>query len=187
MTDTELIQRFVDCFTRLDDLTFSDDDPSPPEFANGIDSDDWNVIRWKPASIRTPETSLNVIRRVGPLPKLYELLATSYRWPEVELSICRLLPNLPADDLAPLAASMFADPVLNSTLIPHGFSRFGMAPDGCYDPFCFDLNRYRNNDCPVVRINHESVLSHDSIGKVETVFDSFRDLVHAVLAIDNHS
>ncbi len=184
MTDSELIRRFVDCFTRLDDSTFSHNDPPPPEFAAGIDPDDWNAIRWKPASIGAAEASLKVIRRVGPLPRLYELLATSYRWPAVELSVCHLLPNLPADDLTPLAASMFADPVLNNILIPNGFSRFASGPCQSYDCFCFDHNRYDSNDCPVVRINHESVLSEDSVGNVETVFDSFRDLIYAVLAID---
>lgn len=97
------------------------------------------------------------------------------------------MPNLPADDLGPLATSMFADPVLNNTLIPNGFSRFAMAPDYCYDPFCFDLNRFRDDDCPIVRLNHESILSYDTIGDVVTVFDTFRDLIHAVLAIDTRS
>ena len=182
--DTELIQRFVDCFVRLDDSTFSHDDPPLAEFADGIDPDDWNLIRWQPAAISTPMASLDAIRKVGALPELYEQLATSFRWPEVDLGICRLLPNSPADDLGPLAASMFADPVLNNTLIPNGFSRFAMAPDYCYDPICFDLNRFRDNDCPIVRLNHESVLSYDTIGDVVTVFGSFRELIYAVLAIE---
>ena len=153
--DTELIQRFVNCFARLDDSTFSHADPPPPEFAAGIDPDDWNAIRWRPLAMSSPIESLGAIRRVGVLPNLYEQLATSYRWPDIDIGICRLLPNLLADDLRPLSDSMFADPVLNATLIPNGFARFALAPNGCYDPICFDLNRFANDNacsrCPYLQ------------------------------------
>ena len=164
MTDTELIQRFVDCFTRLDESAFSHDDP---------------------AAFSTSPEALVSIRRCGVLPELYEQLATSYRLPEVEIGVARLLPNLPAENLQPLADSMFADPVLNNTLVSKKLVRFAMAPNYCYDPICFDLNRFSNADCPVVRINHESVLSNGTVGEVEAIFDSFRDLMLAVLAIEN--
>ena len=182
--DAALIQRFVACFTRLDDSTFSHDEPPPQELSVGLDPIDWNSIRWQPAAISTASDAVGTIHRVGVLPRIYEQLVLSYRWPEVDLGLCRLLPNLPANDLQPLADAMFADPVLNNTLIPNGFSRFALAPNECYDPICFDLNRFTNGDCPVVRLNHESILMHDTIGDVTTVFGSFRELMHAVLAID---
>lgn len=182
--DAALIQRFVACFTRLDEFTFSHDEPPPQKLSAGIDPDDWNAVRWQPAAIATPANTLVPVRRVGALPCLYEQLVLSYRWLQVDLQLCRLLPNLPADDLKPLADAMFDDPVLNATLIPNGFSRFALAPNECYDPICFDLNRFANDDCPVVRLNHESILMHSTVGEVTTVFGSFRELVHAVLAID---
>ena len=183
--DADLISRFVDCFTRLDDSTYSHTDPPPPEFSAGIDSEDWNVVRWQPAAIATSPDTLGLIHRVGVLPSLYRQLVLSYRWPDVDIGVCRLLCNLPADNLQPLAASMFADPILNNTLIPNGFARFALAPNECYDPICFDLNRFTNDDCPVVRLNHESIVTHDTIGDVVTVFGSFRELIHGVLAIEN--
>jgi hypothetical protein len=82
---------------------------------------------------------------------------------------------------------MFSDPVLTQTLIPNRYIRFALAPDSSYDPVCFDLNRFNNNDCPIVRIEHESVLMHETIGDVATLFDTFRDLVIAVVALDTHS
>ena len=185
--DAKLLQCFADCFVRLDSDVRTHCNPPLPEFVTGIDPDDWDIVLWQPAALSTPHESLDSIRRVGVLPRLYEHLATSYRWPEVEIGVCHLLPNLPGDDLGPLGDSMFADPVLNNTLIPNGFSRFATAPNACCDPICFDLNRFANDDCPVVRLNHESILMHDTLGDVETVFGSFRELVHAVLAIETPS
>jgi len=181
--DAHLIDRFVGCFVQLDGSVFSHSDPPLPEFSAGIDPDDWNVIRWHPAAISTSPDALEAIRCCGVLPTLYEQLVLSYRWPEIDIGVCCLLPNQPADDLQPLADSMFGDPVLNNTLIPNGFARFALAAND-YAPICFDLNRSVNGDCPIVRLNHESILMHDSIGNVTTVFDAFRGLMQAVLAMD---
>ena len=76
---------------------------------------------------------------------------------------------------------MYGDIVMNNTLLPANFVRFALAPNECYDPICFDVSRMVDGDCPVVRMNHESILSNDEIGEVTTVFDSFRSLVVAVI------
>ena len=104
----------------------------------------------------------------------------------VDLEIVRLLGNPPGDSLQPLANLMTSDPVLQTTLGPKGYVRFAMASD-CYDPICFDVNRTAGDDCPIVRLNHESILMHDRIGDVSTIFDSFRDLVLAVLALEHQT
>ena len=51
--DADLIRRFVACFTRLDDSTFSHDQPPPQKLSAGIDPNNWNSIRWQPAAIST--------------------------------------------------------------------------------------------------------------------------------------
>ena len=183
--DADLLQRFVDSFARFDDMTCSHEDPPPPELSAGLDPDDWNILRWRPAAIATAPAALSAIRRAGPLPEIFEQFVLSYRWLPVELERFRLLPNPPAADLRPLAEEMFADPVLNNTLLPAGFVRFALAPNECYDPICFDLNRFAKGDCPIVRINHESVLMHDTLGEIDTIFGSFRELVNAVVAMKN--
>jgi hypothetical protein len=111
---------------------------------------------------------------------LYETLVVSYRWPEVNLGVFRLLPNEPASDLQPLADAMFADPVLNNTFLPARYVRFALAVDA-YDPICFDLNRMAHGDCPIVRLEHESILMHDTIGACDTLFATFRECVLAVI------
>ncbi len=174
-----LLERFVATFNRLDASTLTSDALPPAEFAlnNGFDVEHYN---FRPIPVVAPSDALTAIRRIGSLPELFELLALSYRWPSVDLRVIRLLPNMPADDLRPLAAAMFCDPVLNATLLPARYVRFALATE-CYDPICFDLNRFKNGDCPVVRIGHESILMHDKIGAYATMFSTFRDLIVAVI------
>ena len=179
--DAGLLHRFVESFPLLDDLEWYEDALIPVDLSCS-DPVDSLVQRWKPAKINTPADALCDIRKGGqPLPSLFEQLATSYRWLEVDLGVCRLLANCPANDLAPLAREMFNDPVLNNTLLPAGFIRFAIAPNGCYDPICFDLSRMQDDDCPIVCLNHESILTDDKIGETATVFDSFRELVIEVI------
>jgi len=128
----------------------------------------------------TSPDAIAAVRTAGPLPALYETLALSYRWPEIDLRLLRLLPNEPAGDLQPLAGAMFADPVLSHALLPARYVRFALAADN-YDAICFDLNHLAGGDCPIVRFEHESILRHDSVGKHRTLFRSFRELVLAVI------
>jgi hypothetical protein len=174
--DTALLKRFVATFSRLDtSIVALDLDASLPTgiFPNNRVEENWN---FRSVAMVTPSEALEAIRCIGRLPELFELLAISYRWPILDLGVIRLLPNVRADDLRPLAAEMFADPVLNATLLPANYVRFALAAD-CYDSICFDLNRFNNGDCPVVRIEHESILMCDKIGTCATMFDTFRDLI----------
>lgn len=160
----------------------------PPELSAGVDPEDWETIRWRPARIDTPRDALCILReRAGAdLPRLFEHLILSYRWLEVDLQVVRLFENPPATDLKPLYDRMFADRVLNNTLIPARYVRFALAPND-YDPICFDLNHYQNGDCPIVRFEHESILCHDKIGDSQQIFPSFRKLMQAVVAIDSQT
>ena len=181
--DSELLVRFVAAFERLDDLGYYQRKPLPPELLAESDPDGRAFLRWRPAAMSTTPDSLSVIHsRMGTLPSLFEQLALSFRWLEVDLGLCRLLPNKPANDLKSLAEAMFTDPVLNETLIPARLARFALGSEN-YDPICFDLNQWDSatNDCPIVRLNHESILMHGELGDVETLFGSFRELVIAVI------
>ena len=180
-TDADLLERFIATFDRLDDLVCFEGDAPPELLATERDLDDWNSIGWRPAKTKTSASALTAIRRTGPLPELYESLVMSYRWLAVDLGVCRLIANPPANDLQPLADSMYSDPVMNNTLLPAGFVRFALAANECYDPICFDLSRMVDGDCPIVRMNHESILMNDAVGEITTVSESFRKLVVAVI------
>jgi hypothetical protein len=87
--------------------------------------------------------------------------------------------------LEPLAKAMFADPLLNKSLRPANLVRFGLAPNESYDAICFDLRRTSRGDCPIVRVDHEAPLMHGRLGKVDTIYGSFRELMEDVIAMAN--
>jgi len=191
--ESKLIDRFVASFERVeeDELDCFHYGSPPHELIVGPASiGGQNDFRWRPKAISTPAAALDIVHaRVGALPQLYEQLVLSYRWLEVDLRVCRLLENPPGDDLqladGMFDDGMFADPVMNDTLLPAGFARFAKAPEMCYDPICFDLNRMVNGDCPIMRFEHESILMYDKIGDHEQIFDSFGELMVAVLNIEH--
>jgi hypothetical protein len=167
MDDAELIAAFVESFAQLDDgMFFFHDNPPPPELDAGIDPNDWRILRWRPASIPTDATHFaDFCWRLGRrLPRLYEKLITSYRWLEVSLGTIRLMANPPGNSLEVLRRNITADPVFESHLIRGGFIPFALDAN-VYDPICFDVNRMDSNfDCPIVRFEHEAMLSFDRIG-----------------------
>lgn len=112
-TDIELLDSFTQSFAGLGDLHCSVNEPPPELLLSGVDPSDWNFIRWKPTKLPAPRADLEPLRRFGPLPSLFELLAVSFAWLAVDLRVCRLFSNPPASDLKSFADSMFADPVLN--------------------------------------------------------------------------
>jgi hypothetical protein len=179
--DDDLLTCFVATFERLDDLTRLPSEPVPPELATP-DSDDWDSWqsdRWRPAAIATGRDQLeHLYRKVpGPFPALYERLVLSYRWLEVDLGTARLLSNPPGPTLDGLADAMLGDPVLINTLLPAGLIPFGKATGVCYSPMCFDLEARKGEDCPIIQVEHESILCHDRIGETWQRYPSFRDLV----------
>jgi hypothetical protein len=162
--DDDLLERFVGTFERLDDLIWLPSAPAPPELATPA-SDGWD--RWRPAAIASGRDQLeSLCRKVpGPFPALYERLVLSYRWLEVDLGTVMLFGNPPGSTLNALAATILRDPVLINTLLPAGLIPFGKVSGGGYDPMCFDLRARKRDDCPILQVEHESVLCHDRIGK----------------------
>jgi hypothetical protein len=158
----------------------------PVELDDGRDDSRWARQLWKPAAIATEIADLSAIydKLPGRFPPLYEQLVLSYRWLEVDLpEFARLLANSPGPALAALLSNITADPTLVDVLFPLRLIPFGKASGSNYDPLCFDLARRRpDGDCPVVQVEHESVLCNDQVGDVWQLFDSFRGLVEAVIA-----
>jgi len=179
-SDLELLNDFVNCFVKLDDSRYYADNPPPEQLSLGVNPDDWTEVRWAPASMATPAEFLSDLPFWEGLPDLYQQLVLSFRWLEVDLKIATLLENPPSCDLKPLAKRMNSDPVLQNTLSRNRLVPFARA-SCCYDPICFDLNRPSGKDCPIVRLNHESILMNDQVGEITAVADSFRDFVLAVI------
>jgi hypothetical protein len=177
--DDDLVRRFVASFQPLDGLDYEDSGLVPEELAAEPDVEDKTIVHWQPVATLTHQEHLAPIyqKLPGRFPALYERLVLSYRWLRIHLGTVMLLANPPGPTLDGLAAEVFRDPVLINTLIPAGFVPFGMVSGGGYDPMCFDLNARKHDDCPVIQIEHESVLCHDRIGKTWQRYSSFRELI----------
>jgi hypothetical protein len=173
LRDEDLLARFVATFAELDDLTCLPSEPPPQELVSP------NSDGWRPAAVVTGRDELEQLyeRLPGPFPALYERLVLSYRWLDVHLETVMLLANPPGPTLSGLAAAIRRDRVLAATLLPAGLVPFGRVGGGFYDPLCFDIKARRRDDCPIIQVEHESVLCHDRIGQTWLRYPLFRDLV----------
>jgi hypothetical protein len=184
MTDTELLHQFVRGFEKFSELSCHE--AIPPELDDGMGGSQWARPKWKPAAMATDPTALgNVYESLpGRFPPLFEQLVLSYRWLEIELGgFVELFANPPGPSFVPLLSKITADRVLAKVLFSHGLIQFGRAPDGNYDPVCFDTRRRRDDgDTPIVRLEHEAILCSDRLGESWEVAPAFRSLVESVVA-----
>ncbi|MBW3622043.1 MAG: hypothetical protein KY468_01380 [Armatimonadetes bacterium] len=150
-----------------------------------IGRDEWTAQIWRPIRVRAEQSALDELyadlgRDCGPFrfPPLYERMILNIRWAQVDLEEFRLLANPPGPGLMALADELRKDEGLWEVLSPHGYIRFGMAPGGNYDPFCFDVRHPDSNgDCRVLQFDHEEILCYERIREVREVAPNFRSLV----------
>ena len=183
MSDTDLLDKFVASFHKFDDMVA--DGPVPSQLDGGVDDSRWARQIWTPARRRSDANAIaQVYQRIpARLPPMYEQLILSYRWLEVELGgIVRLLANPPGPAFQGLINHMTADPELCAVLFPLGLIPFGKASGGNYDPICFDTQRRNSSgDCPIVRVEHESLLCNGQVGQTWQVASTFRGLVRSII------
>jgi hypothetical protein len=158
----------------------------PAELDGGIDDSPYARPMWKPTTFATDRRALVPVYEAlgGCFPPLFENLVLSYRWLEVDLAgfVC-LLANPPAADLTPLLRNITANRIAANVLLPLGFVQFGRQFGDGSDFVCFDTARRQpDGDCPVVQIEHESVLCGGRVVDSSQIADSFRALVNAVIA-----
>jgi hypothetical protein len=179
-----LLEQFVASFEKLDQLWTSKElDLIAWELGVG-EIDEYGYRNWRPIKALADRSSLDPLyaNLPGSFPPLFELLALSYRWAEVDLQSFRLLANPPGGDLAGLFEQISGDPGLYESLIPAGYVQFGRGPDMDYDPVCFDINRRtKNRDYPVVKIDHEEILCNYRIKVVAELAPSFEVLVQRTI------
>jgi hypothetical protein len=132
------------------------------------------------------------------LPRLYERLLLSYSWKTSDFGLYdlragrhprgdypfsyNLLGNpIGETSFAPLLRYTRRDSVLWEALSVARYIPFGQG--GClhYDPVCFDLNRMRGRDCPVVGIDHEAILCYNRVRVAVELAPTFRDLVERTI------
>ena len=62
-----------------------------------------------------------------------------------------------------LSRRINADKSMYPLLQQHGFLQFGKQAGGGYDPVCFAMGRRAQGDAPVIRLDHEDVLTRNRI------------------------
>jgi hypothetical protein len=74
-------------------------------------------------------------------------------------------------------AHLWNDANLVEPLLQAGLILFGRPDFVNYDPICFDMRNGRGIDAPIVRVDHEEILSHYRMPKPVAIADSFLGLL----------
>ncbi|HVS73173.1 MAG TPA: hypothetical protein VHQ47_18100 [Phycisphaerae bacterium] len=188
MTKEQLLKKFVESFTKFDALYipggWNDIESVPIEMRAGFDDSVAARPMWKPIVVRTQRSLLDEIYRTlpGRFPSLYEELLLSYRWIDIDLDdIITLYANPSIASLRPVLEEITKDAGLTKVLFPQGLIPFGHPPKPSYDPICFSTHELRDGDCPILRIEHESVLCRGRIGDVWPIAASFEALMCEII------
>jgi hypothetical protein len=181
MNNAELLEKFVNSFSKLDQMTVraQESDPVAWELRSG-EVAEYGLSRWRPVKSKTNRALLEPLYANLParFPPLYEELVLSYRWVTVDLELFRLLANPPSPDLNRLAEVITADDGLQESLVPAGYMQFGQGPDIDYDPVSFDIKSHsKNGDYRIVKIDHEEILCNYRVKVVSEGAPSFYELV----------
>ena len=188
--DESLIARYVSSFGQLDAL-IADEVLDPIGWQLADDPDQYGYKWWRPTRVTAELSALDPIysKLPGRFPPLFERLALSYRWAEVDLQSYRLLANPPGPGLGGLLQQIQRDPIMWKHLLKAGFIQFGKGPDIDYDPVCFDISSRKKNekDCRIVKIDHELILCGGQVEVVAELAPSFRQLMLATIDLANQS
>jgi hypothetical protein len=106
-------------------------------------------------------------------PALFEALCLSYSWELATLGEVEIAANPPGDDLRGLAESVRYDRLLWEYLLQRGYLILGRMSGGRYDPCAFNMNLRKGRDAPLVRVDHEEILSFERLGKPTPLAPSF--------------
>jgi hypothetical protein len=140
--------------------------------ADDFGETDWQILPGECTWIASVEEKLP-----GPLPPSYKSLVARYVFPAFEVGDVLLFANTGEQRSWDLTAVFSDDRGLSSAPLRDGFVEFGKFQDR-YDPVCFDLSRRRGGgECPIVYLDHESVLIHDRSQVVRQLADSFLALI----------
>lgn len=117
--------------------------------------------------VNNPPNQINVIAELASYPALFRYFTGAYTFSEFSYQGIVFWTN--ADHFA----KYFPDKLLDSALVSQKYLPFGQPDCGSYDRICFDMNRKRGRDAPIVRIDHEAMLINDDVRVVETLYPNF--------------
>jgi hypothetical protein len=138
--------------------------------------------------VKVVDSAATIFRRIDgapwiePLEKLlpkrfpvsYGSLIRRYAFPAFDAGRIHFFANCGDQSLDELSVAIFQDPNIAQVTHANGFIQFARPEDGSYDPICFDVRRSANNrEYPIVRLDHEDILSGNKIGSVTNIAGSF--------------
>lgn len=176
--DADLIESFFQAILRADRWEVLE---MPLEFATQ-EVNEFDCVRWAPIRQPTHVTELEKIYDTIParMPKLFEDCLMSFGWLTVELGGIDLFPHHPKSGLDVFVEHVVKDEELFTSLFRERYVQLGRAAGGSYDPICFDLKRNKDQDCPLVRIDHEAVIIEEKPVVTAELAPSFRAWLQAL-------
>ncbi|HEY3268424.1 MAG TPA: SMI1/KNR4 family protein [Armatimonadota bacterium] len=170
----ELIDRFVETINRLP--REPDVEDQIPASVRGEPDDAEGWYDWSIRPLPTIDWIEPMERRIGiEFPPAFRSLVTRYVFPCFDAGPIALAANTPEGVFWELRCM---DPAFEEVLVPKGYIPFARPDTFRYDPICFDTRRRgADGECPLVCIEHESVLCNSVIGDIEDVAPSFAAFV----------
>src|SRR5262249_17499185 len=141
------------------------------------------MVRWQVRPIATNPWVQELVQKLPhPLPGIYRSLVSRYRFCNFEIGPMMFFANSGHNLSFELVTSVFKDPSFFPTLHKHGYLEFGEAFGGNYDPICFDTERGRGGDAPVVQLDHEEILIRNRIRVVQEIAPSLSNFLRRAIA-----
>ena len=173
----DLIDQFV---ARLNDEGLEPlfDDAVPPDLRTKRVSDVSEIYGWQIRSAEFNSWAVELEQRLPfKLPTLYHDLIMRYRFAEFTVGPILFLANTGVAVFNELGRVIFRDDDLSPKLLKSGLLQFGRAAGGSFDPVCFDMTRRVSGDAPLVRIDHEDVLTRSKVRVMDEIAPRFRYFV----------
>ena len=118
-----------------------------------------------------------------PYPPLFDAFLCAYAFLPFDFAGVSFFANTGESAPDDLGQALFKDQGIFGGSAPHGFLQFGRPTDGSYDPVCFDLNRSRGEDAPIVRLDHEAILRDFRVSIRQQLALSFQALITCEIQI----
>jgi len=107
-------------------------------------------------------------------PVSYGSLITRYAFSAFDAGGIHFFANRGDQSLDELSVAIFQDPNIAQVTHANNFIQFARPEGGSYDPICFDARRSASNrEYPIVRLDHEDILSRNTISSVTNIASSF--------------
>lgn|SRR5271157_1950055 len=171
----ELVDKFVLCANEAGfEPKFPNEVPEELRTAEG----EWGTLHWRirPAA---PNPWIEHLTQQLPQawPKPYLSLVQRYRFCNFTVGPVMFFANTGQDLFYELSGNVFKDKHLFPTLHTCGYLEFGKAAGGSYDPVCFDTVHAHGGDAPVVRLDHEEILTYKRIPVGHEIASSFAEFL----------